>query len=220
MIVLPPCILLPSYPLILLPRILAFLKTFLHTHPTFPPHIPFNYPISTHQPSYHPLTLTSISTHQPYLNTSTLLPHQLYLNISTLLSPAYLQELCLCVVCCIDSIQVLLKLVGDWIKVTNCNTSFPSTYIPLSITKYKHLHDVYPINTQPIHITLPHSSFHIFTSQWFSIHIGGYTVLQTYDELPTRMNMETVFMEDSKIRDKDLSFFDRIKKAIPKAPGQ
>ena len=32
--------------------------------------------------------------------------------------------------------------------------------------------------------------------------------------------METVFMEDSKIRDKDLSFFDRIKKAIPKAPGQ
>ena len=45
---------------------------------------------------------------------------------------------------------------------------------------------------------------------------GGYVVLKTYDTLPTRDELETIFFEDSKERDRSLTFLDRLKKQIPR----
>lgn len=44
---------------------------------------------------------------------------------------------------------------------------------------------------------------------------GGYVLLKTYDTKPTRAELEELFFEDSKIRDKDLSFFERLRRQIP-----
>ena len=48
---------------------------------------------------------------------------------------------------------------------------------------------------------------------------GGYVVLAKYDEAPSRKTLEDLFMEDSKERDKDLSFQQRIQRMIPQLPS-
>ena len=44
---------------------------------------------------------------------------------------------------------------------------------------------------------------------------GGYVLLNTYPTKPLRDELETLYMEDSKIRDKNLSLLDRLKKQVP-----
>ena len=44
---------------------------------------------------------------------------------------------------------------------------------------------------------------------------GGYVVIAEYDKKPIRSQLEEIFLEDSKIRDKDLSLADRAKRYIP-----
>lgn len=48
---------------------------------------------------------------------------------------------------------------------------------------------------------------------------GGYVVLAKYDEAPSRKTLEDLFMEDSKERDKGLSFQQRIQRMIPQLPS-
>ena len=45
---------------------------------------------------------------------------------------------------------------------------------------------------------------------------GGYVVLKSFDTLPTRDELERLFFDDSKERDKSLTFLDRLKKQIPR----
>lgn len=44
---------------------------------------------------------------------------------------------------------------------------------------------------------------------------GDYVILQTYKDKPDRATLETVFFEDSKIRDSTLSFTDKLKRFVP-----
>lgn len=44
---------------------------------------------------------------------------------------------------------------------------------------------------------------------------GQYVLLKSYEQKPVREELELLFFEDSKERDKDLSFLDRLKKQIP-----
>lgn len=48
------------------------------------------------------------------------------------------------------------------------------------------------------------------------LDVGGYVLLKEYaDSMPPRPELEELFMEDSKVRDKDLSLLDRLKKQVP-----
>lgn len=42
-----------------------------------------------------------------------------------------------------------------------------------------------------------------------------YVLLKTFKSIPSQGELEVLFFEDSKERDKDLSLFDRLKKQIP-----
>jgi hypothetical protein len=44
---------------------------------------------------------------------------------------------------------------------------------------------------------------------------GGYEIIQTFDRLPLQEELDRLFYDDSVIRDKDLSFFDRLKRQVP-----
>ena len=44
---------------------------------------------------------------------------------------------------------------------------------------------------------------------------GGYVLLKAYDTRPLRSELETLYMDDSKIRDRNLSMLDRLKKQVP-----
>jgi len=44
---------------------------------------------------------------------------------------------------------------------------------------------------------------------------GGYVTIGTFDESPSRVALEQLFYEDSEIRDKDLSFTERLRRQIP-----
>lgn len=48
---------------------------------------------------------------------------------------------------------------------------------------------------------------------------GGYVVLAEYQELPDRATLETLFMEDSAVRDKNLSLQQRMMRMIPQLPA-
>lgn len=48
------------------------------------------------------------------------------------------------------------------------------------------------------------------------LDIGGYTVLKSFATKPIRSELDELFFEDSKIRDKDLSLMDRMRRLIPK----
>ena len=48
---------------------------------------------------------------------------------------------------------------------------------------------------------------------------GGYVVLAKYTDSPSRKELEDLFMEDSKERDKGLSFQQRIQRMIPQLPS-
>jgi hypothetical protein len=45
---------------------------------------------------------------------------------------------------------------------------------------------------------------------------GGYVLLREWDTRPSRAEMETVFLEDSKIRDAQLSLVDKLRKLVPR----
>ena len=45
---------------------------------------------------------------------------------------------------------------------------------------------------------------------------GGYVLLREWDAKPSRAEMETVFLEDSKIRDAQLSLVDKLRKLVPR----
>jgi hypothetical protein len=49
------------------------------------------------------------------------------------------------------------------------------------------------------------------------LDVGGYVLLKEYegDRMPPRNELEELFMEDSKVRDKDLTLLDRLKKQVP-----
>lgn len=40
-------------------------------------------------------------------------------------------------------------------------------------------------------------------------------LLKAYDTRPLRSELETLYMDDSKIRDRNLSMLDRLKKQVP-----
>jgi hypothetical protein len=44
---------------------------------------------------------------------------------------------------------------------------------------------------------------------------GNYVLLKEYDTKPSREQLETLFFEDSKVRDKDVGFLERIRRQIP-----
>lgn len=61
--------------------------------------------------------------------------------------------------------------------------------------------------------------FRQFPGEWAvarRLDEGGYEVLQREATRPDRRRIDAVFLEDSKMRDKDLSFVDRLKKQIPR----
>ena len=60
--------------------------------------------------------------------------------------------------------------------------------------------------------------FREYPNPWLAgrrLDVGGYTLLQTFASKPPRPVLDEIFMEDSRVRDRDLTFAQRLQKLAP-----